>query len=82
MAMFDYPYELHCSQTLTVFVSLEIEFDYPYELHCSQTLVCRLLTNHRLTILMNYIALKQARELPERHLSLTILMNYIALKRC
>ena len=34
---FEYPMELHCSQTLFHRLYLAFLFEYPMELHCSQT---------------------------------------------
>ena len=35
---FQYPLNLHCSQTFVVFIVVWISFQYPLNLHCSQTI--------------------------------------------
>ena len=36
--MFQYPLNLHCSQTIKIYNPEDIPFQYPLNLHCSQTL--------------------------------------------
>ena len=37
---FEYPLDLHCSQTLRHQRICRKAFEYPLDLHCSQTLIC------------------------------------------
>ena len=78
---FDYPLNLHISQTHSRLIECPPMFDYPLNLHISQT--ARSISNKQrsLIILWIYISLKLANQRLRQIVRLIILWIYISLKR-
>ena len=77
---FDYPLNLHISQTLVGLLHLFLRFDYPLNLHISQTKRRLNSSLNSLIILWIYISLKQRNHPQLSVRSLIILWIYISLK--
>ena len=78
--MFEYPLDLHCSQTNSVSFLILSTFEYPLDLHCSQTIVEDVYTKVSLNTLWIYTALKLKRFKRYSFKRLNTLWIYTALK--
>ena len=80
--MFQYPLNLHCSQTIGLYCWIMVRFQYPLNLHCSQTLVVEIMSLYGFNTLWIYTALKLYADTDSIHCGFNTLWIYTALKPC
>ena len=80
LSRFQYPLNLHCSQTYVVSVAVGFLFQYPLNLHCSQTFLRHSNIGNSFNTLWIYTALKPKHTKNQHHRSFNTLWIYTALK--